>query len=188
MLEKLSTELYSIHHLTNDDKESLYSFKVDNPKGKGLEVYLKNMALVEELNNNARTYLIRDTSNQEIVAYFTLKAGLITEKTNIFYFNNISGIEVANFAVNDAYRNVNDVVPQLGKYIFINFIYPLVKEISSLVGAQCLYIFALPHDKLMAHYSSMGFGRFPLKLERFIHKRIRPLYDKDCIFMYQKVL
>ncbi len=188
ILDKLSTELYSVHHLTKEDEPNLGSFRIDNPRGKGLELYLKEMAVEEEKSNNARTYLVRDTVSQEIVAYFTLKTGLITKKTSLFYFNNITAIELANFAVNDAYRQANDVIPQVGKYVFINFIYPLAKEISSLVGAQCLYIFALPQNKLMSHYSSMGFERFPQRLEKFLHKHIRPLYDKGCIFMYQKIM
>lgn len=187
VLSKLSTELYSIHHLSREDSKSIEDFQIFNPKGKGLEIYLKKAAIAEEENNNARTYLIKDVSTKEIVAYFTLKSGIITKKTSWFYFDNITGIELANFAVNDAYRSANDVIPQLGRYIFITFIHPLAYEISSLLGAQYLYIFALKQDKLMNHYSSMGFGRFPQKLEKFIHKHIRPRYDKGCIFMYQAI-
>ncbi len=155
VLSKLSTELYSVHHLTQEDTSIIKTFRIDNPKGKGLELYLQEMAIEEENSNNARTYLVKDILSNEIVVYFTLKTGLITKKTSLFHFNNITGIELANFAVNDAYRQVNAVTPQVGKYVFINFIYPLVREISSLVGAQCLYIFALPQDKLLSHYTGM---------------------------------
>lgn len=83
----------------------------------------------------------------------------------------------------------NNEIPQLGRYVFINFIIPLVSEISKYVGAQILYIFALPENPLMKHYKTMGFVRIAdSRLERFIHHHVRPRYDNGCIFMYQKII
>lgn len=84
VLSKLTTELYSVHHLTQEDTSAIKTFRIDNPKGKGLELYLQEMAIEEENNNNARTYLVKDLLSKEIVVYFTLKTGLITKKQVCF--------------------------------------------------------------------------------------------------------
>ena len=187
-LEDLNTTLYTISHITNKDKNEIEKFLIANPKGKGLENYLKYTALKNEITGAERTYLIKDNVSLEIVAYFTLKTGLITNQTSIFAFDNVCGIELANFAVNDNYREYNDVIPQIGKYVFSQFVIPLVREISNYVGAEYIYIFALPYNKLMKHYNSMGFERVDRKLERFIHRHVKPSYDYGCIFMYQKII
>ena len=188
-LSKLNTRLYSISHLSDADREDLASFTINRKEGYGLEYYLKRSALSEEHANEARTYIIRDNDTNELVAYFTLKAGLVTQKVGFISFNNSPGIEIANFAVNDAYRDAHDdeILPQIGKYVFSEFIYPIVKELSEYVGIAYLYIFALPEDRLIEHYSSMGFERMSSDLERFLHRHVRPRYDKGCIFMYQKI-
>jgi hypothetical protein len=186
-LSDLNTELYSIKHLSESDNEKIKSFEIKNSKGQGLANYLKHLSINEEKTGLSRTYLIEDTVSNELVAYFTLRTGLITVKQGFFSFSTNTGIELSNFAVNDAYRDANDVIPQLGKYIFITFILPLVKEISNYVGASHLYIFALPYNKLMEHYESMGFERMDINMERFIHKHIKPTYDSGCIFMSQKI-
>ena len=100
-------------------------------------------------------------------------------------FDATTGIELANFAVNDNYKEVNDDIPKLGAYIFWKFILPLVQHIQCYVGAKLLYIYALPYEKLLAHYSTMGFTRTDQKMERFVYRHVKPNYDKDCIFMYQ---
>ena len=50
--------------MTKEDETNLGSFRIDNTRGKGLEIYLKEMAVEEEKSNNARTYLVRDTVSQ----------------------------------------------------------------------------------------------------------------------------
>ena len=43
-----------------------------------MENYLKYQALNDEKSGIARTYLVKTIDNKEIVAYFTLRTGLIT--------------------------------------------------------------------------------------------------------------
>ena len=69
-------DVYAIFHL--DDSDDLSLFTVSNKKGKGLENYLKYQALNDEKSGIARTYLVKTIDNKEIVAYFTLRTGLIT--------------------------------------------------------------------------------------------------------------
>lgn len=185
-LESLNDEIFYIEHLSSE--ENIKGFTVNNSKGKGLELYFRKYAINDENENIARTYVIKDNITREIVAYFTLRSGLITVSRGLFKgFDAITGIELANFAVNDNYRTAHDVIPKLGSYVFFTFILPLVKEISNYVGAMLLYIYALPEDKLMAHYETMGFSRTSEKMERFVYRHVKPAYDKDCIFMVRKI-
>lgn len=179
-------EIFYIEHLSLD--EDTKQFIVNNHRGKGLETYFHLYAKRDEKDNISRTYVIKDNCSKEIVAYFTLRSGLITVSRGFLKgFDAITGIELANFAVNDLYRDAHDVIPRLGSYIFFTFILPLVRNISHYVGAKFLYIYALPEDKLMSHYKTMGFSRTSEKMERFVYSHVKPAYDKDCIFMVTQI-
>ena len=43
------------------------------------------------------------------------------------------------------------------------------------------------NDRLISHYETMGFERLPKYEETFVHFHIKPKYDKDCIFMSQRI-
>ena len=183
-LKKLNNEFFEIVHLTN--KENLSDFS--SSKGYGLEVYLKKYALRDEYIKMSRTYLIKDVHSKQIVAYFTLRTGLITVSRGFLKgFDAYTGIELANFAVNDDYKKVNKMVEHLGAHIFYQFILPLSLGIAEYIGAAYLYIFALPNNKLMAHYETMGFEHTTEKMKRFIYSHVKPVYDKGCEFMWQKL-
>jgi hypothetical protein len=187
-LNKFNSELYTINHLSDQYSSKIKTFMVKDYRGGGLENYLKYMALNDEKFGMARTYIIETTDTKEIAAYFTLRSGLITASRGLFRgFDTYTGIELANFAVNDAYREANDVIPKLGSHLFYVFIFPLVQEISKYLGSAYLYIYALPEDKLMAHYQTMGFERTTLSMEKHVYRHVKPAYDKGCCFMYQKI-
>lgn len=186
-LKSLTTDLYEIVHLTETDLEKCLLFET-KPNGRGLQNYLRNYAYGDELSGIARTYLIKDVLSGDIVAFFTLRTGLITVSRGIFKgFDTHTGIEMANFAVNEHYRHANEVIPKLGSYIFGQFVMPIVRQISQYVGAEFLYIYALPNNKLMDHYSTMGFSKTSIKMERFVYRHVKPSYDRGCRFMYQKI-
>lgn len=161
-LDRFSDGYYELIHLSEDVDLSDFSTK----KGYGLEVYLKKYALDDEELKMARTYPVLDASTKQIAAYFTLRTGLITVSRGFLMgFDAYTGIELANFAVNDSFREVNEVIPRFGAYVFSQFVFPLVLEITRYVGAAYLYIFALPDDKLMAHYQTMGFEHTSKKMQ-----------------------
>ena len=184
IIQQLNNELFYIEHLT--PTEDLSNFRC--LKAYGLENYLKNYAVGDENVGAARTYLIKSCDTKEIVAYFTLRCGLITVSRGFWKgFDASTGIELANFATNDSYREGYDQIPKLGSYVFLNFILPLAREIRKYVGAEFLYIYSLPEHKLMEHYSTMGFNRADIRMERFVYRHVKPYYDKHCIFMFQKL-
>lgn len=75
----------------------------------------------------------------------------------------------------------------MGSTVFAEFILPLVKYLRTFVGLQAIYIYALPQDKLIEHYKTMGFNRLDEEDEKFVHQHVKPKYDDGCIFMYQLI-
>lgn len=187
MLFPLENDTFYCQHLT-DSKENLSlikKFSVAQPTGKGLELYLKKAAELEEKQSSARTYLVKAKNTDELVAYFTLKAGLFTIDISDDCFYTIPSAELANFAVNATFRKKHPETNEIGVTIFSKFILPLVDFLRSFMGIQALYIYALPERRLMEYYKKIGFKRLSTEQEKFVHQHVKPKYDDKCIFMYQ---
>lgn len=186
-------ELFYYEHLldSTENLELIKSFYVKEKYGKGLESYLKKNAYNDEIRDEARTYLVKDKKTKELVGYFSLKAGMTSfnEKNFLFKseFDSLPGVELANFAMNSAYKENHVEQIGIGKIVFIDFIVPLVREIAKYIGVCFLYIYALPKQKLIRYYYSLNFNRMSVKEEVLLHRRIKPRYDQGCIFMYQKI-
>ena len=93
----------------------------------------------------------------------------------------------SNLAVNDAYRREESKIAKIGFHVFDRFILPIVRNVADLIGVQCLYIYALPKERLIQYYASLGFMRLPSEAEAFVHSHVKPAYDRGCIFMYQGI-
>ncbi len=178
---------FTYEHLNSSPVNEILiqDFSIKNPAGQNLARFLKELAPHNESTNADRTYLIKDKVTKEIVGFFALRNGLFGLKANNGKVFNIPSIELSNFAVNDTYRERHPNVQNIGESIFKSFIVPLAKHIQTLTGAQALYIYALPEERLINHYGSFGFTRLAEEDERFVYDRIKPAYDEDCIFMYQ---
>ena len=185
----LETELFYYEHLfdSSDNLHLIQDFCVSNSSGTGLERYIKELAESDEQDGSARTYLVKDKFTHELVAYFSLKTGLFTIDADNGYFYSISAVELSNFAVNSSYRENHPDAKNLGSTVFAEFILPLVKYLRTFVGLQAIYIYALPQDKLIEHYKTMGFNRLDEEDEKFVHQHVKPKYDDGCIFMYQLI-
>lgn len=187
----MNSNLFYCNHLGDnpDDREAVSQFYVDEEKGIGLERYLKEMALQDEEDSVMRTYLVRLTSTDELVGYFSLKAGLISineeEVQGRVFFDTMPGIEIANFAINSRVLNRRPFLKGAGAVIFGGLIMPIIKQVSVSVGVKSVYLFALPYEPLISRYTSYGFNRLNEKFENDLHARIKPAYDEGCIFMYQ---
>ena len=190
---KFENELFYCEHILDNiqNPEMIKTFQVNQKTGQGLEYYLKKSAIIEENMHIARTYLVKDKDTHEIVAYFSLKAGMIAanERKSFFRseFDSVPGIELANFAVNGLYKEAHEEYEGIGKIIFLDFILPIVKKAAKYIGIKYIYIFALPYDHLINYYKTLEFTRLSFLEELFMHRRIRPRYDRRCIFMAQKI-
>ena len=179
-------EDFIVEHLLEspENLELIRSFSVGNA-AMGLEIFLKAAAEREEEEKQTRTYLVKDKFSGELACYFSLRTGLVTLQVNGDGFDSLSAIELANFAMNQTYKKMHPEARRLGFYFFKRFILPLANFVSEFVGVSTLYIYALPEEKLMAHYGKMGFSRLPSKQEQFVQSHVKPKYDQGCIFMYQ---
>ncbi len=193
MAKVLENELFYCEHISYSDKtrSELKKFTVKEKTGYGLVNYLQNFALEDERLGEMRTYIVRDRQTDELVGYFSLKAGMVSinEKRIIFHkeFDCVSGIELANFAVNNSYKEAHKDYDGIGKIIFYYFVMPIVTSVSEQIGAKVLYIFSLPYKPLMSYYQTLHFERLSASEEYFVHKRIKPRYDRDCVFMCQSL-
>ena len=187
----LRNETFHCDHLgkLKNDLQDIQSFSVKDIRGAGLADYLKDIAVDDENNGIMRTYLVRDNNSSELVGYFSLKAGLISFNEGgtgaVADFDTLPGVELANFAVNGVYANKHPKLKGLGFRIFNDFIVPIVEKVSESIGVKIIYIFALPFDGLIRQYGRYGFIRLPAEREDELHRRLKPRYDSECIFMYQ---
>ncbi len=183
----LQTSSFVYEHLFDSPKNlsKIKHFTVANESGLGLVSYLNNVAPSDEEDNSARTYIIKDNETDEIAGYFSLRAGLFTINIEDDYFYSVPAAELSNFAVNDSYRKKHPYRKNLGSTIFYEFVLPLVHYLKDFIGIQAVYIYALPQDRLIDHYGTMGFLRLSEEDEKFVHEHVKPKYDDTCIFMYQ---
>lgn len=190
-LKSRNNSFYCEPILASSDNISLINSFETREDGKGLCLYLKKQAVKDELEKLMRTYLVKDKDTKELVGYFSLKAGMVTYNESLFgnTFDSMPGIELANFAVNEVYKkkHIDEIQESIGVSIFINFILPIIKEVSNQVGVKIIYVFSLPSENLIKFYHKLNFQRLPRWVERKIHRRIKPNYDKNCIFMCQLV-
>ena len=186
------SEFLICRHIS-DSKESIktiQNFSVSHPEtGSDLERYLKNVAIQDEADGIMRTYLVHHKITDECVGYFSLKAGLvstneITLPDKSIAFDTFPGVELSNFALN---RHFQDKFkrPGLGGILFRKLITPFVLKHAATLGINVIYLFALPYQKLIATYEKYGFHRLPKQAEIELHRRIKPYYDKSCVFMFQ---
>lgn len=192
-INKASSVFYCQHILDSiNNLSELCDFTASNDNGTGVIEYLKNASLYEEDANLSRTYIIRDKKTDDIVGYFSLKSGLASVnerliKDDQITFDTIPAIELANFAVNNTYKNKHPKIKEIGTTIFMDFILPIVKYISEYIGVTILIIYALPYESLIKFYQKIGFLRLDPETEQLLHNRVKPYYDHDCIFMFQKI-
>ncbi len=206
----LQNDLFYCNHIgdSEKDQEDIMNFCSRDEKGAGLVEYIQHMAFVDENDGTMRTYIVRDNTSSEMVGYFSLKAGLISynehdvvvrdkksgesivdSKTGVVMmrpvFDTIPGVELANFAVNQAYIRRHPDMKGVGGIIFERFIHPIVERVSEEIGVKSLYVFALPYDSLITRYEEYGFSRLEEENEKKVHSRLKPLYDEFCIFMFE---
>lgn len=184
----IETDLFTYEHFFHSQKnlEDIKNFSVGK-NAEGLESFIKSQAEENERLNADRTYLVRDKITGELAAYFTLRAGTIVLQSGAESFSTLPGIELSNFAVNQSYKTIHSDMNRIGASVFLNFIIPIAKYVSDFIGVNSLYIFALPYEKLIDYYQSLGFSRFPDSYETFLHSHIKPEYDEKCIFMFRQL-
>ncbi|MBO7533235.1 MAG: hypothetical protein J6T46_04555 [Victivallales bacterium] len=187
---KLEFDRFYCENLAMSDKDiaDIANFTVvHEDTGGGLLRYLQEYAAMDEHMGTMRTYMVRMKETDECVAYFSLKAGLVSLRESQVdgdaVFDTAPGVELANYAVNGQYVRKYQA-KGIGGVIFSHFIIPVIRMAASLIGACVVYLFALPQPTLMETYRKYGFQRLSSEAEDKLHRRLKPLYDQSCIFMF----
>ena len=186
-LPPIEDKIFTYEHLLSSPNNELliHDFTIKNPTGKNLALFLKELASHNEESNADRTYLVKDKFSGELAGFFALRNGLFALNAGEGSIFTIPSIELSNFAVNDSFRMRHPDITKIGTTIFNNFVVPVAKYIQNFTGIQALYIYALPEDRLIEHYASLGFVRLEKEEEQFVYDRVKPAYDEGYIFMYQ---
>ena len=176
---------------TEADVRDVMSFEPLTPKGHGLASYLRYLAFPDEEAGEMRTYLVRDKDTDELVGYFSLKAGSMTHGESVedgrATFDASPGVELANFAMSKAYREEHPQTRGSGETIFRELVLDIVRRTAQLVGVSVVYLFALPDERLIAAYERYGFSRLDPDREALLHARMKPRYDAQCVFMFMRL-
>lgn len=117
--------------------------------------------------NYGKTYLL--FIQNEIVAYYTLKAGsiIITDDEPV----SIPLVEIARLAVSyDLQRN------GLGKYMFYNCILPKIRNTAENIAIYSIMVFVLPADQgAVKFYESIGFAKAGDDVQKNVDH-----FNEDC--------
>lgn len=114
-----------------------------------LNDFLYSFASEYMKNNYGKTYLL--FFEEEILAYYTLKAGsvIITDTETVA----IPLVEIARLAVSYDFQ-----AQRLGKTIFYDYILPKVENVSSVIAIYGIMVFVLPFEKNgIKFYKGIGF-------------------------------
>lgn len=170
----------------------------------GLEAYLKKCAWEDDMRNQVRIYLIKDSDSGEIAAYFGLKAGMVVDSEDGMPSEEdkletlaeygakllpevLPGIEISHFAVNDNYRRHagkgGKEVKGLGAYFYPKFIYPIIEDVANKIGVGMIYLYAAGDEKLERYYEQVF--QFQSLNEADYYIPLEPGYDGGCRFMYR---
>ena len=210
------TEPFYLEPLTSDETnlQLIQNCTIDREKkyshlpGKviGLEAYLKRCAWQDDLNNQVRIYLIKDSKTGDVAAYFGLKAGMVVdseegmpseeEKQEVMEEYGakllpevVPGIEITHFAVNDDYRRKagkeGKPIRGLGEYFYPQFIYPIIEDVARKIGVGLIYLYAAGDERLVSYYERV-FEFQMLDAADFIIP-LEPGYDGGCTFMYRLI-
>ena len=188
------SEQFSCYRLcgaTADDERDIMAFEAVDSKGSGLTAYLQLRAFPDEDAGEMRTYLVRDRFTGELAGFFSLKAGMVTRDEEVedgrAKFDTSPAVELANFAVNNAYLRAHPLMKGCGRNIFRELVLDIIERTADLVGVSAVYLYALPYGKVIASYERYGFSRLAPKNEEQLHARIKPRYDAQYVFMVMKL-
>ena len=155
------SDLFYCHHLGagETDEKDIQKFEVRDEKGIGLLEYITECAFADENEGKMRTYLVRDRFSSDIVGYFSLKAGLVSynehevveinEKTGQpivdeitgkmklkRVFDTLPGVELADFAINQAFIDKHSEYKGVGLIIYDSFVLPIVVNTARNIGIK----------------------------------------------------
>ena len=214
-MTNINIEKFVCERLSIDNKNKKLMRSFTNSRNPNIAEYLKKCAWIEDKNGQNAHYIIKDTENDKIVLYFSLKCGSIIKKfsnkeiganskkgnfkknapidtSHMRVGSTRSGIELTHICINDSYvRGIEHYKGGLGLLLFYVYIVPLIKEIYTVIGCEYLYLFVADNSEdrsLVAYYKAeFKFKELDSSFSQKGHLPILTAYNQDCTFMYLKI-
>ena len=162
MFQNLQYNFYSLKDIKNFDILKTFRCSI----APDIEDFLRNKAIEFEKRDVSRTYLLIDTINLKIVAYFTLSISVSTtnklSKTQIKKIDGFSKFReclgfylIGQLGIDDNYRKLHKN-KGLGNFL-VDFAYDICKNSQNLVGGRFILIDAIKDKKVIEFYENNHF-------------------------------
>lgn len=126
---------------------------------KGVE-FLRGCQKILEWETDDRIYLVMDTKDNNLIAFFSLKAfAIFFSPNNPPIMKAYPAIKINWFLVDDDYSIDSSTGRGFGagQMIFYRYLLPTVMKIRNYIGATYLVLFSIPEPKVIQAYQKMGF-------------------------------
>lgn len=200
---------YDIQRLKDLDTSSVKVAAFTNEKNPNLEKYFLQYALKEDKSNKNAVYVVFDVNTKEIILYFSLRAGMVSD-----FSNDLLNLKLKKKVSSNSQSNSNeklfkvpDIIPALelsyfcrnlgyskaeeakgiGAYIFHSEVYPFITKLKEFIGFKILFLYAADstEDGTLVKYYKDKLGFSVADEEPLIP--FQPMVDSNCKFMYQPI-
>lgn len=177
---------FYIKELSEDlNSYELKSFRIQHDETQIVK-YLVKFAKKHQKQLLNKTFLVRETGSDNLVAFYSLKAATLpyNEKESSFL---IPAIELTHFAVDERYKTVvvSSSSLRIGEFIFWNHIVPGIKKAQEYLALQDLFVFSINTPKLIDYYTNrLGFKEIENLDDKLFFEYAVPDYDDACKFLY----
>ena len=178
---------FYIKELSEDlNSYELKSFRIQHDETQIVK-YLVKFAKKHQKQLLNKTFLVRETGSDNLVAFYSLKAATLpyNDKENSFL---IPAVELTHFAVDERYRKIglqDSLAVKTGEFIFWNLILPIVKDAADKVACKDLFVFSINTPKLIDYYTNrLGFKEIENLDDKLFFEYAVPDYDDACKFLY----
>jgi hypothetical protein len=135
------------------------------PKNPDVEYFLKSKAIRFEQSDNARSYLILNSDNGDILPYFALSFKEVSlEQTNLSKskIKQLDGInknseKVRAYLIGQIAKNFAVLSNSITLSLILDEVYAIIAEAKALVGGRAIILECEKNDKLIALYQANGF-------------------------------
>lgn len=177
---------FYIKELSEDlNSYELKSFRIQHDETQIVK-YLVKFAKKHQKQLLNKTFLVRETGSDNLVAFYSLKAATLpyNEKESSFL---IPAIELTHFAVDERYKTVvvSSSALRIGEFIFWNHIVSGIKKAQEYLALQDLFVFSINTPKLIDYYTNrLGFKEIENLDDKLFFEYAVPGYDDACKFLY----
>lgn len=136
------------------------------PKNPDVETFLKSKAIRFEESDNSRTYLILDSDNGNILAYFSLSFKEVSLENSDISKSQIKRLDGINktservraYLIGQIGKNFAITPNEITLKIILDEIYAIIDEAKALIGGRAVILECEKNEKLLNLYQDNGFN------------------------------